>query len=333
MHTTSTFDRSKLNRRLIERLVYLRLRLLNFFFPDASDRWLTILRIGLGAQVGLFCLSMRRDWTHLFARSGAVWINRDLLDAVLAAQAPSAPRFGWLLAVGDQLGWREDSVLFGTWVCLLIAAGCLVLGFCCRVSAIVAWFLQLCAVSGGGILSYGMDNFTTIGLFYLMFAPFPDHFCLDRKIWNSPMKDRHLHGFFRRAVQLHLCIIYFFAGLTKSLGSGWWNGNSIWLALTRPPFNVLPVQWVISWQWMLPLAGMTICLLEIGYAIFIWPKRTRLIWLLSIIAMHIGIGVMMGLYLFGLIMITLNLAAFGPEFLFREKSLTEVSGPLQQNEA
>ena len=37
----------------------------------------------------------------------------------------------------------------------------------------------------------------------------------------------------------------------------------------------------------------------------------------AIITMHIGIGVMMGLYLFSLVMIVLDLAALGPGLLRR----------------
>ena len=59
-------------------------------------------------------------------------------------------------------------------------------------------------------------------------------------------------------------------------------------------------------------AGVLICLLEIGYPVFIWPRRTRLIWLVSIMGMHVAIGLTMGMYLFALIMIVLNAAAFGP---------------------
>jgi len=59
-----------------------------------------------------------------------------------------------------------------------------------------------------------------------------------------------------------------------------------------------------------------ICLLETSYPIFIWLRRTRRIWLVGIIAMHGAIAVLMGLYLFGLIMTVLNVAAFGID-LFR----------------
>ena len=35
------------------------------------------------------------------------------------------------------------------------------------------WFIHLCAVKSVNLMTYGVDNFTTIGLFYLMFAPLP----------------------------------------------------------------------------------------------------------------------------------------------------------------
>jgi hypothetical protein len=164
-----------------------------------------------------------------------------------------------------------------------------------------------------------MDNFATIGLFYLMLAPFPDRYSLDRVLWKSAGKDRHLHGFFRRVLQLHLCIIYFFSGLNKCLGAGWWNGDNLWLALTRPPFNVLPIDLIKSCHFVLPFAGIAVLVLETCYPFFIWPRRTRPIWLAGILAMHAAIGLAMGLYLFGLIMIVLNIAAFGPGLFSREK--------------
>ncbi|HWY92215.1 MAG TPA: HTTM domain-containing protein [Chthoniobacterales bacterium] len=292
-------------------------RLIAFLFHPSSDRWLSLLRIGIGIQVILYCLSLRSDWTHVFAQGTEGWVSRDIMEAVAKVQAPLVPRIGWLVTVGSYLGLAEEKTLSLIWFCLLVAAIFLVIGLFSRTSAIIAWFLYLTAVNSSGLVTYGVDNFTNIGLFYLLVAPFPDRMSLDRVLWKSPIKNQHLHGFFRRVLQIHVCIIYFFGGLTKCLGPGWWTGESMWMALTRPPFNVLPVSIVDSWRTLLPLIGIAVCLLEIGYPVFIWPKKTRLIWLLAIIGMHIGIGLMMGLYLFALIMIILNLAAFGPEFIFR----------------
>jgi len=202
----------------------------------------------------------------------------------------------------------------------LLLAGCfLIAGFFCRTAAIAAWFLYVCAAKSGNLFVYGVDHFTIAGLFYLMIAPHPDRYTLDRKIWNSPAKDPELHGFFRRVLQLHLCVIYFSGGISKCLGSGWWTGESMWRSLTRPPFNVIPGDVILAAYPALQVLGIAVLVLETGYSIFIWPPRTRLVWLIGIIAMHIGIGLTMGLYLFASIMITLNLAAFGPEFIFRDR--------------
>jgi hypothetical protein len=66
---------------------------------------------------------------------------------------------------------------------------------------------------------------------------------------------------------------------------------------------------------MLPIAGIAIWVIELGYPVLIWPKKTRFWWLACILAMHVGIAVAMGLYVFALIMIVLNLAAFGTEYI------------------
>ena len=87
---------------------------------------------------------------------------------------------------------------------------------------------------------------------------------------------------------------------------------NIWRALIRPPSNIVAPELLLHWKALLPIAGISICLLETGYPFFIWHKRTRKIWLACICAMHVAIGITMGMYLFALIMIVLNVAAFGP---------------------
>jgi hypothetical protein len=146
----------------------------------------------------------------------------------------------------------------------------------------------------------------------LMLSPLPDRYSLDWRLRKSQPKNPQLLGFWRRVLQLHLSIIYFFSGLTKCLGPGWWNGSSVWRALIRPPFNIVDPEILVRWKYLFPVAGIFICLLEITYPFFIWNSKTRKIWLICICAMHVGIGVTMGMYLFALIMIVLNVAAFGP---------------------
>ena len=293
-------------------------RLLGFLFPAGTDNWLAVLRVGLGLQVTLYSLSFRNDWNSLLSGTASGLVTRNLAEALLSLESHFVPRLGWLVALGTHVGLREEMVLSVAWFCLLVAGCGLLVGLACRCSAVLAWFLHLCAAKSGGFLSYGVDNFMTIGFFYLMLSPLPDRYSLDWRLRELRPKNPQLLGFWHRVLQLHLCAIYFFSGLTKCLGSGWWNGSSMWRALIRPPFNVIDPEILVRWRSLFPLAGILICLLEIGYPFFIWHSKTRNVWLIGICAMHVGIGLTMGMYLFALIMIVLNVAAFGPG-LFRTR--------------
>ncbi|PYL84681.1 MAG: hypothetical protein DMF17_10645 [Verrucomicrobia bacterium] len=287
-------------------------RILQFLFPAGSNTWLAVLRLGLGLQIILYALSLENDWTYLFAGTGSGLVSRNLGEAILSLESPFVPRLGWLIALGEHVGLSEQTVLSIAWVSLLGTGCSLLAGLFCRSSAILAWFLHLCAAKSGAFVSYGVDNFMTIGLFYLMLSPLPDRYSLDWRLRKSRPKDSQVLGFWRRVVQLHLCVIYFFSGLTKCLGSGWWDGTNIWRALTRPPFSIVPLEILVRWKYFLPVLGISICLIETGYPVFIWLKKTRMIWLICVLGMHIAIGLTMGMYLFALIMIILNAAAFGP---------------------
>ena len=250
-------------------------RLIDFFFPAESDSWLAILRIGLGFQVVLYALSLRNDWNYFLAGTGHGLISRNLGEAILSLESFLVPRLGWFVTLGTRVGLREETVLSVAWICLLACSCGLLVGVASRFCAILAWFLHLCAAKSGGLVSYGMDNFMTIGLFYLMLSPLPDRHSLDWRLRKLRVNDPQLLGFWRRVLQLHLSIIYFFSGLTKCLGTGWWDGSNVWRALIRPPFNIINPEILATWKYLFPLAGIFICLLEIGYPFFIWNSKTR----------------------------------------------------------
>jgi hypothetical protein len=286
-------------------------KLIRFLFSPQSDHWLTALRIGLALQVLLYVLSLSSDWNFLFAATDGGLNGRALSEGLLSTQSPLIPRLGWLVTLGSHVGLSEWAVLSVAWWFLLCGGCGLLAGFFSRTSATMTWFLHLCAAKSGGLVSYGLDNFMTIGLFYLMLSPLPDRYSLDQRWRKLRSKNAQLLGFFRRVLQLHLSLIYFFSGLTKCLGSGWWDGSNLWRSLIRPPFNILPPEILVRWKYIFPIAGIAICLIEIGYPFFMWHKTTRPVWLMLVLAMHAGIAVTMGMYLFALIMIVLNLAAFG----------------------
>jgi hypothetical protein len=284
---------------------------MGFLFPPETDKWLAILRIGLGLQAAVYALFLRSDWHHLFASTGKGLVSRQLGEAISSFDSPLIPKLGWLVALGSSVNIGEETALSIAWAGLLCMGCFLLLGLFCRPAAIIAWFLHLCAAESGGLLAYGADNFMTTGLFYLMLSPLPDRYAFDHWLVKTKPKDPQLLGFWRRVLQVHLCFVYFFGGLAKCLGSGWWNGSNLWRSLTRPPFNIIEPDILVRFKYVLLVLGISICLIELTYIFFIWMKKTRLVWLVCILGMHIAIGLTMGMYLFALVMIVLNLAAFG----------------------
>lgn len=285
-------------------------RFLAFIFPRENDQWITALRLGLGLELLIYVMVLRRQWDYFLAGAGAGLLGRQLPEAFLSTETSFVPTIGWLTRMAQKVGLSEQVVIETCWYLLLIASVFLLAGFLCRSSAIVAWLLHLAAAKSGGLLSYGVDNFMTIGLFYLMISPLPDSRALDARLWRFTPSNPQLLGFFRRLLQVHLCIAYFFGGLSKLLGSGWWNGSNIWRALIRPPFNILPGDLLVRWKYFLPALGISIWLLEFSYPALMSLRRTRLLCLVLVCGMHLVIALTMGMYLFGLIMIVLNVAAF-----------------------
>ena len=306
----------------------LRNRLREFLFAPQSSVWLTILRTGLGLQVLCYGISLHRDWIEVLGRENQGLIRRDLTEAMLSSRSPLIPRVGWLVDAGAHFGLSEHAVLWSVWVLLMLAALLVVVGLFCRTSSVVLWLLYVSIAKSAELLSYGVDNFTIIGLFYLAIAPLPDCLSLDSCWRGISPRSGALHGLHQRVLQFHMCIIYFFGGISKCAGHGWWNGVSLWRALTRAPFDVVPPEVLIRMAFVLPLFGILVCVMETTYAIFIWPRKTRFVWFVAVVGMHVAIGLMMGMYLFASIMIILNVAAFGTKVIDLGERRTDTGADL-----
>lgn len=118
-----------------------------------------------------------------------------------------------------------------------------------------------------------------------------------------------------RLIQVHLCVVYFFAGLGKAQGEAWLNGDALLMAVSSYEYQSLPMTWLVH---AMPLVhGLTLLTLfwELSYAALIWPRLTRPIWLATAVLVHLGIGLGMGMLTFGLAMIYANLAFVEPAWV------------------
>lgn len=120
-----------------------------------------------------------------------------------------------------------------------------------------------------------------------------------------------------RLIQIHMCLVYLFAGLGKLQGETWWNGQAIWYSMASYEYQTLDMTWLANHMWFVSLMTLVTVAWEVSYPALVWPRLTRPFVLLLAIPLHIGIGICMGMMTFGLIMLIGNLAFVSPALIRR----------------
>jgi hypothetical protein len=265
------------------------------WFRPASARPLAGLRVGLPLLLLCHLVWLSSDVLSLHGSRGIIpWELTDLL------RDPWVPGLPTLARVFAPVGLSAHA---GIILLLSVYAGSLLslaLGFHTRLSASLAWGLHVSLVTSGSASFYGVDQIANTFLFYLVLFP-------SGRAWTFEARpEETLPVGCLRVMQLHLSVIYLAAGLEKAMGRQWWNGEAIWQAVTQPVFSTFDFSWLARYPWIPMLAGWGTLAVEIGYAFLIWPRRTRKVWCLATIGLHLGMGLFMGLVFFSGVMILLT---------------------------
>ena len=274
---------------------------------NTDARPLAALRIGVAAVLLAQAFAFAPSLFLFFGEHGIVQAP------IASVLVPSAlPRVTWLVKLLAPY-LDERTILLGCFTLYVGALHLLLAGCQTRAAAIVAWLLHLSLKTTGTASAYGVFEFATISLFYCSVFPVGAAMSIDALSTDatSPQHDVSFRAKLGlRVVQVHLCIVYLSSGIEKIRGEQWRNGEAIWRAVMRPRFATLDLSWLAAHPTIPLLAAWSTLVIELGYAIFIWPQRTRRTWALATIALHLGIGIFLGLWSFAALMIVLNAAAF-----------------------
>lgn len=277
-----------------------------FFFAPARAMPLAALRIGLCLVLLAQAALIAPAFFALYERSGILQgVVRDNLAR------PGLPDLGWLIRVLGRFGMGEALILTTTGIVYLLSLTALLVGWRTRIAAMIAWGTHLTLMMTGSGTNYGADNFGNIFLFYLIWIPAGADLSLDRAAHRAPRGPTPGARLSLRVIQIHLCMVYLAGGLMKASGEQWWNGDAIWRSVMLPEYRQFDFGWLADHPWIATASGWMVILVETGYSIFIWPRRTRRLWIIAAVAMHLGIALFMGLGVFAAIMIAFTVAAFG----------------------
>jgi len=284
------------------------LRLLSLFFfkPDPKDYYyFPFFRLSVAVICLIHFLSVIQDFRLIYL--GGL-IPMEIAELFRMRFMPVISDFMFFFT--EKIGLSENAavnlfIFFYITSCITLA-----LGFLTRVSAFILLLLHVMLSQSSQLFIYGVDAFKSIGLFYCFVFPVGRFYSIDSKLFNvnnvNPTP-------YRRLLQIHMSIVYFFSGFDKIIGPNWRNGESIWKSVHLPFFGTdIAIDYTFMTHFpIIPvLIGWGTVIVELFYPLFIWQKSTKTLWLYLVILMHITIMISLNLYFFASLMIFLNLAAF-----------------------
>ena len=278
-----------------------------FFAPSINHEFLLFFRVAAGIIIVLHFLSIFGDFNQFFSTKSII-----PMDIMATFNQDWQLTFPVIIQQLEAIGISEATTIGLTKITYITLGIAIILGCYSRISAFLLLFIQILLMKGSSFFIYGADFFTSMSLFYLILFPADSVFSI-RNLFRSKQKKITNYMPVKRLFQIHVSIAYFFSGFDKLLGFNWWNGESIWKAINLPYANrdfSFDFSWLADHSFILVLIGWSTIIIEMCYPIFVWIPKTRKLWVILTISMHIGIALVLNLYYFSAIMIVWNLTNF-----------------------
>lgn len=281
-----------------------------FWFTPSDPTTLCVIRILAGAMLFYTHLIWALNSNAFFEMNS--WLNNDAMS-LLNGSGYSWSHL-WMSQSGPSL-----TILH---VVALIVFAMMTLGLFTRMTTVLAFVITVSYANRAAPATFGLDQINTLLAMYLMLAPCGARFSIDRLLarrraaGSCAQFDRSVAtNVSIRLIQLHMCIIYLFAGLAKLKGPAWWNGTAIWGAIANLEYQSIDMTWLADWPIVVNLLSHATVVWEISYCVLIWNRLTRPIVLFLAIPIHLGIACCLGMMTFGTIMLVANVAFVSPQLL------------------
>lgn len=194
----------------------------------------------------------------------------------------------------------------------MLVSGMMAVGLFTRIVTPLAWFMTLmvCHRQTGAL--FGLDQVVMMLSMYLMICPCGDIYSLDARRLGTIASPSLANNLATRLLQLHLCVIYLFGGLSKMRGDFWWEGSAMWWSVVNYEYQSLDITWLGYSPLLIATITHVTLFWETFYAALIWPRLTRPLVLAMAVLVHGGIAVALGMPTFGFMMIVANLIFISP---------------------
>lgn len=280
-----------------------------FWFTPADPTLLGVLRV----LTGLMLLYTHAVWglalRDFYGPNG--WLSPTLMRTLQEGQY--AYSFWWLV---------PSRWMWPAYAASMVVLALFTVGYRTRLTGILALAVAISFAYRAQESMFGLDQINVMLTLYLVIGGAGQALSVDRRL-AARRSGPHSHApapgprpsaaanLGQRLIGVHMCVIYFFAGISKLQGNAWWNGDAMWGAFANLEYQSADMTWLAWHPWLINLATHLSVLWEMSFCVLVWGPRWRPLMLLGAVALHVGIGAFLGMWTFGLIMLV-GCASFLP---------------------
>lgn len=206
-----------------------------------------------------------------------------------------------------QLAFWSD--VWAPWVhgFFVLALFLVCIGFFSRFFGVMAIYLHVAFLFRNYGVAFGADQITAFFLLYLALTKSDARLSL-RAWWREKRKQAPLSGdvftsVFYRLMQIQLCVIYIYSGFEKLKGQTWWDGTALWSVLANSQMVIADFTWIRHVPLLIVLLSFSTILFEIYFPVLVWFPSVRKYALMAGALFHAGIGAVMALWSFAILMV------------------------------
>lgn len=293
-----------------------------FWFSPAESSLLGLIRALTGAMLVYTHAVWGLALGDFFGPDG--WLQADAVRALQSQTARYAYSYWW---------WIPHEWMWPAHLAALVVLVLFMIGFWTRLTSILSFVIVVSYVHRVPSALFGLDQINAMLTLYsaIGYLTIPavdralslDRLLARRKLLRRPSvqpagepQPRVGANLGVRLIQVHMCVIYFFAGIAKLQGTAWWDGQAMWLAFASLEYQSADMTWLADHPLIVNVMSHFTVLWEIFFCVLIWKPLWRPFMLAGAVALHIGIGACLGMWTFGLIMLV-GCASFLPNSLVK----------------
>lgn len=309
----------------------------DYWFGLVDSRPLSLFRVA-------FALILLKDALYHLPLAGIFYSDAGVLPRSALAQIARETRFSLMDSLGTEF---LASAFFLLWA---LVAFCLLIGYRTRLMSILNFLMVVSVHERNLYVIDGGDTIMRALSFWMMFIPVGQYYAVDalRARWRLASQSKRVadlrpssapqmaFAFPIRAIQLQVAFVYLFTFWYKTYGYTWLEGDAVYYALQLKSFTHITGDIFVAIAPNALLKLMTYFVLFAEGAFFpfvfspIFQPYLRIVGLTSVALVHIGIGVLMSIPNFSLLMLVSYIVFFQPEWvLWLEKRSRARRGPVR----